>query len=273
MKKLLLILLLPLLFTTHSRGALLSRETVVVIPSATLSEMLLMDAVKKSWRATPYRFCNLEEFQKLSKDDSYYFLMIAPGNARGGLESSFEYITLLKGGSKLAKGLSTDVAVITYPLQPLNDPSGVYHHLIPFYLEAIQEYLVKERPEIVLPIDAQMLFFNRMDRGAKKEIVFPLEYLNYQIYREEFQALFNNKVEVISAEEVEELLSDNKRERVVPLLIAPQNYKSGSIYYKMVLNSSSYDLLYFRRGKVKRGEKPGFSKEDIRAISTPFSFN
>ncbi|MFA5713429.1 MAG: hypothetical protein WC960_04555 [Bacteroidales bacterium] len=273
MTKNLFFLLLSLLVTTYGKGAVSPKETVVVIPSATLTEMLLADAVKKGWRFTPYRFCDLQEYKRLAKEENYYFLMIAKGNSSGGLESSFEYLTLLKGGDKLAKGLSSESAIITYPLQPFNDPSGLYHHLIPFYLEAIQNYLAQERVEIPLPIDAQMRFFNRMDRGSGKKLLFAMEYLNYKISLQDFTAQFRNKVTVISPQEVEEALTNSKEEWLIPILIAPQPYKSGNTYYKMVLNSKNYDLLYFRRGRVKKGEPPGFSKEDIRAISTPFSFD
>ncbi len=249
-----------------------AKITKVVIPSNTLPDMVLRDAVNKGWRISPFEFCTVEEYERLKGDTSYFFLMRVDGRYKKDLEPKIEYLTLLQGGPEVKRGTYNNKNIITLPIQEAEDVSGVNLHLLPIYIDVIQNHIYKIQKDVTLAFKGNSFYADRVTEVKDKKLLVAAEFLSFTPAETEIQDLFKGKAQLVSQEDVEDAVMSNKENTVVTILIKPRGNSRGSYCYKMLIGTDSHELLFFRRHKISLLLPAGFTKEDIRKISVPFQF-
>lgn len=249
-----------------------AKITKVVIPSNTLPDMVLRDAVNKGWRISPFEFCTVEEYERLKGDTSYFFLMRVDGRYKKDLEPKIEYLTLLQGGPEVKRGTYNNKNIITLPIQEAEDVSGVNLHLLPIYIDVIQNHIYKIQKDVTLAFKGNSFYADRVTEVKDKKLLVAAEFLSFTPAETEIQDLFKGKAQLVSQEDVEDAVMANKENTVVTILIKPRGNSRGSYCYKMLIGTDSHELLFFRRHKISLLLPAGFTKEDIRKISVPFQF-
>ena len=283
MRRIILLVLLLLVFTGVSAQGVIretrnafntfgSKITKVVIPSNSLPDLMLRDAVSRGWRISPFEFCTMEEYQALQNDTNYFFLLRVDGRYKRDLEPKIEYLTLVKGGPEVRRGLYSSHNIITLPFQESEDMSGVNLHLIPILIDVIQNHIYKVQQDVLVAFKGTSVYSDRVSQVTDKRLLFPKEYLNFEISDSEFSELFAGKVKIVSADDVEEAIINNTPNTVVPVLIRPRGDSDRSFCYKMLIGTDTHELLFFRRHRVSSRMPVGFNREDIRKISIPFQF-
>lgn len=249
-----------------------AKITKVVIPSNTLPDMVLRDAVNKGWRISPFEFCTVEEYERLKGDTSYFFLMRVDGRYKKDLEPKIEYLTLLQGGPEVKRGTYNNKNIITLPIQEAEDVSGANLHLLPIYIDVIQNHIYKIQKDVTLAFKGNSFYADRVTEVKDKKLLVAAEFLSFTPAETEIQDLFKGKAQLVSQEDVEDAVMANKENTVVTILIKPRGNSRGSYCYKMLIGTDSHELLFFRRHKISLLLPAGFTKEDIRKISVPFQF-
>ncbi len=249
-----------------------AKITKVVIPSNTLPDMVLRDAVNKGWRISPFEFCTVEEYERLKGDTSYFFLMRVDGRYKKDLEPKIEYLTLLQGGPEVKRGTYNNKNIITLPIQEAEDVSGANLHLLPIYIDVIQNHIYKIQKDVTLAFKGNSFYADRVTEVKDKKLLVAAEFLSFTPAETEIQDLFKGKAQLVSQEDVEDAVMANKENTVVTILIKPRGNSRGSYCYKMLIGTDSHDLLFFRRHKISLLLPAGFTREDIRKISVPFQF-
>lgn len=254
-------------FNTYS-----SKTTMVVLPSSSLADLMLRDAVNSGWRISPFEFCSQEEYEKLKTNSDLFFLMRVDGIFRSELEPKIEYLTLVKGGRELKKGLFSTQNIITLPLQQLGDNSAANLHLLPFYIDFIQSYIYRVQLDASIALKGSASYASNISEIRERELIFPTEYLNFDTDESYIKSLFNDKITIVSADDAEDAIVDGAKNKVVPVIIKPRGEDKGSYCYKLLIGSDNHQLYFFRRHKVSDRSPVGFTKEDLRKISIPFQF-
>lgn len=249
-----------------------AKITKVVIPSTSLADLMLRDAVNKGWRISPFEFCTMDEYNKIKEDTSYFFLLRVDGRFRRELEPKVEYLTLIKGGPEVKQGLYSSRDIITLPLQEIDDNSGMNLYLLPMYVDLIQNHIYRVQKDISLAFKGNAIYSNKVGEIKGKNFLFSVDLLNYKIPETHFAALFNGGIKLVTTEEIEDAIIENRANTVVPVIIKPKGGSSGSFCYKLLIGTDSHELLFFRRHKISKRVPLGFTKEDIRKISVPFQF-
>ena len=249
-----------------------TKTTKVVIPSTTLADLTLRDAVSRLWRISPYEFCSFEEYEKIRQDTSFFFLLRVDGMYKKELEPKIEYLTLVKGGPEQKNGLYSSHNIINLPLQQSDDLSGENLSLIPAYVSIIQDHIYGIQQDITLAFKGTQSYSDKIPEAKGRKILFAKEQIGYNLSEEELKTLFKGSASYVSLDEIDDALSKNTPESVVAVVIKPKGETKGSFCYKMVISADNYKLLFFRRHKIGKSTPAGFTKEDIRKISVPFLF-
>lgn len=255
--------------TFSSFGA---KTTKVVIPSSSLANLMLRDAVNKGWRISPFEFCTMEEYNKIKGDTNYFFLLRVDGQFRNELEPKIEYLTLIKGGAEVKKGLYSSRNILTLPLQEVDDNSGANLFLLPIYIDVIQNHIYRVQKDIYLAFKGNAIYSSRVSEIKAKELLFSTDLLNYKISESEFLELFKGNIKLVTTEEIENAILENRPNTIIPVIIKPRGSAGGSFCYKLLIEADSHELVFFRRHKISNRAPLGFTKEDIRKISVPFQF-
>lgn len=249
-----------------------AKITKVVIPSTSLADLMLRDAVNKGWRISPFEFCTMEEYNKIKEDTNYFFLLRVDGRFRNELEPKVEYLTLVKGGPEIKKGIYSSHNIITLPLQEIDDNSGTNLYLLPMYIDLIQNHIYKVQKDISLAFKGNAIYSNKVSDIKGMELLFSMDQLNYKLPNSDFVELFNGNVKLVTEQEIEDAIINSSPNTVVSLLIEPKGGSRGSYCYKLLIGTESHELYFFRRHKISKRVPLGFTKEDIRKISVPFQF-
>lgn len=249
-----------------------AKITKVVIPSTSLADLMLRDAVNKGWRISPFEFCTMEEYNKIKEDTNYFFLLRVDGRFRNELEPKVEYLTLVKGGPEIKKGIYSSHNIITLPLQEIDDNSGTNLYLLPMYIDLIQNHIYKVQKDISLAFKGNAIYSNKVSDIKGMGLLFSMDHLNYKLPNSDFVELFNGNVKLVTEQEIEDAIINSSPNTVVSLLIEPKGGSRGSYCYKLLIGTESHELYFFRRHKISKRVPLGFTKEDIRKISVPFQF-
>ncbi|MDD3300886.1 MAG: hypothetical protein PHV91_08715, partial [Bacteroidales bacterium] len=156
--------------------------------------------------------------------------------------------------------------------QEADDASGVNLHLLPVYIDVIQNHIYEVQEDISIAFKGNSIFSDRVSQLKGKKLLFPMEYLNYDVSKDEFLTLFQNKVSIVSREQAEGAFVNSDVATVVPVVINPKGGSRGSYCYKLLIETDSHELLFFRRHRISARMPAGFTREDIRKISMPFQF-
>ncbi len=258
--------------TRKNFAAFGTKTTKVVIPSTTLADLTLRDAVSRLWRISPYEFCSFTEYEKIKNDTSYYFLLRVDGMYKKELEPKIEYLTLIKGGPEQKSGLFNSHNIINLPLQSSDDLTGENLSVIPAYVSIIQDHIYAIQQDVALAFKGTQSYSDKISEAKGKRILFVKEQIGYNLSEEELKALFKDSASFVSTDEIDDALSGNSPDTVVAIVVKPKGETRGSFCYKIVISSDNYKLLFFRRHKIGKSTPAGFTKEDIRKISVPFLF-
>ena len=246
--------------------------TKVVIPSTTLPDMSLRDAVEKGWKISPYEFCTMEEYEEIKMDNNYFFLMRVDGKYRREMEPGLEYITLIRGGAEIRSGMYSSHDIITLPLQPINDWSGTYLNLLPAYIEIFQNHIYRVQKDITLAFKGDVIYSDRVGESVGKMLMFSLDVLGFDTDDEEMELLFRGHINMVSSEDIEEAIVNNRADCVVPVTIAPDTPGNSSYSYKILIDTGSHELLFYRRHRITNRLPSGFTREDMKRIAVPYQF-
>lgn len=247
-----------------------AKVTKVVIPSNSLTDLSLRDAVKKGWKISPYEFCSAQEYEKIKEDTSFFFLLRTDGIFGNEYEPRLEYLTLIKGGPEFRRGLFTSAEIISLPFQARDDESGQILPFIPAYLDIMQNYIYKVQKDVLLAFAGSSSYSENLEGIKGRSILFNKNDIGFPTKEDEIKWIFRSRADTVDTGEIEKALYESTPNLVVSLVVAPTGGPRGGYCYKLLIGTENHELFFFRRHKISSRLPAGFSREDIRKISIPY---
>ena len=99
------------------------------------------------------------------------------------------------------------------------------------------------------------------------EIVFAEEDLSSEITKELRDLYFDSDMTVTDVDSADDCILENKPNTLVSYVVAPSDGRIGSYCYKMLIDSQTHKLYYFRKHKITNKAGAGFLPEDITKIT------
>lgn len=248
------------------------KTLMVVLENNSLIDITLKNAVEKEWELSKYEFCNLEEFDKIKGDSSYYFLIRVKGIFKKEREPAIEFLSLLKGGPEGVKGVDAMYDVLSLPFQPVDDGDGYILPYIDAYIKVIQAHVLRVQRHKIAASMGIGWYSNRLSEIKNKKVLLNENDLSDLLNKEEVNNMLNGHGNVVDEDAVYEALDNEARETLVSVCIAPRVEQQGSYCYKMLLSTDGHELFYYRKQKVNANNPKGFLPDDVKKIAIPFSF-
>lgn len=242
---------------------------VVLAGDNSMADLLLKDAIEKGWNISPFEFCDYEEFDRIKCDTNYYFLLRINMEAKVEGGTGMEFVTFVKGSEKASEGIEEMPELISLPMFDANDKSGRVFSYMPAYVNIIQNYIQKIVDGKIYPALRLTIITNPIESATDRTVLFAEEDIAFP-YTEEDIARFGGGAKVVSLDDIDEALDNGEQGILVSLVVAPADPVKGSSCYKMLISSDTYELFYYRRHKISKANGVGFTREDLRRLSTPF---
>ena len=242
--------------------------TKVVLTGNMFYDSTLEHEIIARWKASPYEFCTLEEFDQLKESDEYYFLLTVKGQFKKENEPGLQFLTLVKGGEKAAKGISSMLEVVSFPIAPAEDSSGREIEFFPAFIDIIQEYSLISMEKDTYGYTGLSNFSQNLFKTKDMTIVFSEDDLSSEITEDIIGEYFDTDMIITTEAGADKFMSDTEDAAVVSYVVAPTDAKAGSYCYKMLFDNQSHTLYYFKKHKIGKDLGSGFLTEDIKKISS-----
>jgi hypothetical protein len=244
-----------------------NKVTKVVMPGNAFYDGAFQEVISSRWRVSPFEFCSLNEFDKLKGSDQYYFMMLTQGQFKNENEPVLQFITLIKGGADAAKGIDSMLEVVTVPFAAADFPSGRELIYLPALIDIIQNYTMSSIEKDFSNLGGLSAYATNLTKANKMEIVFAEDDLSDEITEADKAAMAEKNISITDSEEVDALADGKGSNTLVSYTVAPEEPVAGSFCYKMLIDTNTHELYYFRKHKISKKLSKGFLSEDIKRIT------
>lgn len=249
-------------------GDFTEKITKVVLTGNSFLDSSLKSDVANKWRVSPYEFCTLEEFEKLKYYDDYYFLLTVSGKFKKEDGPGIDLLTLVKGGNGASGGINGLLEVVSIPICPTEDPSGREFVFLPVLLDIIQSYTLESMEKDISGYTGLSNYSMNLHKAAGMEIIFSENDLSNEITREFRDLNFDSDMVITDEDTADGYVFELEPNTLVSYTVSPTTPQPGSYCYKMLINTETNELYYYRRHKISKKFGPGFLAEDIKRINS-----
>lgn len=243
------------------------KVTKVVLNGNTFYDSALKDEVAARWRISPYEFCTLEEFEQIKGSDQYYFLMTTQGQFRKETAPGLQFLTLVKGGKGADKSIDNMLEVVSIPFASAEFPSGRELIFLPALLDIMQTHTLASMEKDINAYGGLGNTAATLAKSGDMTIVFSEDDLSRTVTEEVIERKFDEDMIITDEDSADQYMLDNAAGTLVSYVVAPSESVHGSYSYKMLIDSQTHTLYYFRKQRINRSFNTGFTPEDLERIT------
>ena len=243
--------------------------TKVVLTGNPFHDGCLKSDVAAKWKASPFEFCTMQEYEMLKSNDSYYFLLTTKGQFKKESEPGLTFLTLVKGGKNADEGIDQMLEIVSFPFASADSPSGREYVFLQAFLDIIQNYALDSMERDIDAYTGLPNYSMNISKSGEMTLVFSQTDLSGDVTQDVKNACFDENVLVLEEEEADEYLSPDRSNTLVSYVAVPAEAKPGSYCYKMLIEPQTNTLYYFRKHKISKKFGSGFLAEDIKRITVP----
>ena len=241
-----------------------NKITKVVMSGNDVLDSVLRQAVVDLWTASPFEFCPMTEYETLKKSDTYYFLLVTAGQAKGEDAPMVRFLTLEKGGADKGDNVALRTEVISLPLAPAQDGSGRELTFLPALVKGAQDFALHAMASEKVAYSGMNWFNGNFDRKiGTKRIYVAREDISASVTDKDKAKYMDEDMILCDEDEADKVYTDKTDNTLVSYTVS-----AGTWSYKMLLGADTDTIFYIRRHKVNAKNAPGFLAEDLRRISS-----
>ena len=271
-----LITLLALLFvsaTLLAQGKVTTRKhlfadfsdkiTKVVMSGNEVLDGALRQEVVDLWTLSPFEFCSMAEYESLKKSDTYYFLLVTAGRAKGEEEPMVRFLTLEKGGAEKGDNIALRTEVISLPLCPVEGGSGRELVFLPALVKGVQDFTAEAMESEKTAYTGMAWFNGNFDRkGGIKRIYLAKEDISESVAQKDLDKYLDEDILLCDEDEADKAYTDKTYNALVSYTVS-----AGTWSYKLLLEAETDTVYYLRKHKVNARNAAGFLADDLKRIS------
>ena len=237
--------------------------TKVVMSGNDVLDGALRQAVVDLWTASPFEFCPMTEYETLKKSDTYYFLVVTAGQAKGEEAPMVRFLTLEKGGADKGDNIPLRKEVISLPLAPVNGGSGREVTFLPALVKGAQDFALHAMESEKVAYSGMNWFNGNFDRkGGIKRIYLAKEDISESVSTKEREKYMDEDIILCDEDEADKAYTDKTYNTLVSYTVS-----AGTWSYKMLVEADTDTVYYIRKHKVTAKNAPGFLTDDLKRIS------
>ena len=249
-------------------GDFTQKITKVVLTGNIFYDSTLENEIIARWKVSPYEFCSMEEFEELKGNEEYYFLITIKGQFKKESEPGLQFLTLVKGGAKAEKGISSMLEIVSLPVASAEDPSGRELEYLPAFLDIIQTYTLESMERDIQGYGGLSNYSLNLLETRDMTLIFSEDDLSSEITEDIIDECFDADMSITTEAGADNYMSDPNADVVVSYVVAPTDAKAGSYCYKMLIGNQSHKVYYFRKHRIGKNLGVGYLAEDIKRIAS-----
>ena len=243
------------------------KTTKVVLTGNILFDAVLKEEIAARWRIAPYEFCTLQEFHKLKGKENHYFLIPTKGQFKTENEPGLQFLTLVKGGKAAEGGIDGMLEIVSLPIASAEDPSGRELTFLPAFITILQQYTQDSMEHDLNAYIGLSNYSKSLASTRDMTIMIAEEDLDPLMKQEAKDMYLTSGVKSTDTDTADRMLTTAAPNTVVSYVAAPTDARNGSYCYKMLIDTQTYRLHYFKKHKINTKYGAGFADYDLRSIA------
>ena len=237
--------------------------TKVVMSGNDIIDGVLRQEVVDLWTISPFEFCSPAEYESLKKSDTYYFLLVTAGQAKGEEAPMVRFLTLEKGGAESGDNVALRTEVISLPMCPAEGGSGRELVFLPALVKGVQDFAAQAMESEKTAYSGMNWFNGNFDRkGGIKRIYLAREDISESVTEKDKAKYLDEDMILCDEDEADKAYTDKTYNALVSYTVS-----AGTWSYKMLVDAGTDTLFYIRKHKVNAKNAAGFLAEDLKRIS------
>ena len=243
------------------------KTTKVVLTGNALYDAVLKEEIATRWRIAPYEFCTLQEFNELKGKNNYYFLVTTKGQFKTESEPGLQFLTLVKGGEEAENGINEMLEIVSLPIASAENPSGRELTFLPAFITILQQYTLDSIDNDFNGYIGLANYTKDLALSKTMTLLFAQEDLDPKMTQEAKNLYLVNGAEAIELDGVDTAFTSHATNTAVSYVAAPADPKVGSYCYKMLIDTETFKLYFFRKHRINTKYGAGFADFDLRSIA------
>jgi len=244
-----------------------TKNLKVILSGNPMLDLSLTASVKDRWHISPYEFSDSLGFESLKTNPNFYFLVPVQGKAKSESAPGIEFLTVVKGGPEASKSIGDMLELVSIPVRSIVEPTGREPVFFPAMLDIIQN-------QILASMESNLDGYTGLNKASlnvgkcrTKNLVFSSNDIAQQAGREGKSVLKAAGIEVLDEDDADALMADGAPNTVVSYTIYPTESARGGMCYKLLIDCSTHELLYYKKHKMSKKKGTGFLMDDINRIA------
>lgn len=228
----------------------------------------LKEAAKQNWDITEYEFLDYSKFESLRKKPQYSFLVEnIVVFEKDKTKARYRFLSLMLGEKTLLMEDMPTVAAV--PLSYREVDEEYYSYKLGVIIRFIQNHarLMRENPEMIS--DNIFDYYNKnMEDIKNKTLYLVKDELAEEVNTvEEISEYYPYKVKIVTREEVEKAIEEEREDVVFLHKVGPQGTRHHARCYKILMGAKDARFYYFDYHFVVKDKRPdGFLKRDFKKL-------
>ncbi len=242
------------------------KVTKVVLNGNDFFDITFQEEISAGWRISPYEFCTLEEFEELKGNENYYFLMTTYGQFRKETAPGLQFLTLVKGGKGADKGIGNMLEIVSLPFASAEYPSGRELVFLPAFLDIIQNHTLASMENDINGYGGLASNNISLGKADDLDIILSEDDLSGEVTQEQLDKMEEKGIILTDEDDADQYMTDSVPGTLVSYVAIPSEPVAGSFCYKMLIDTQTHKLYYFKRHRIGKKAGEGFLPEDIDRI-------
>lgn len=240
-------------------------KTLVVLdenPFSIINEVM-KDEMKRFWKATPYEFITMKEFDEKKKDEKYSFIVFAEIE-QTNLDNQYNFLNFALGSKTDDFNEMPDLGSV--PLSYTSADEDNYLYKVGAFLMFMQNY-TKFRSNIAHMRLQRLL--NVKDRNLhSKEIWFLEEELEESVNTiEKIKEVYPHGVRIATREEIRQAIHEQNPNVAFLHKIGPEETRKSGRVWKFIVSASDGLVLFSNNHDLSKEEPDAFLRNDFKEMA------
>lgn len=246
-------------------------KTCVVLEDDPFSvfNQYIKEAVQAFWKITPYEFIEVKDFNVRRRDPQYSFIVLTQTNfEKDKANGLFNFLNLLQGQKVGSIGEMPEICAI--PLSFAGEEDLDYGYKLGAILSFMQKHAEMIQADPSLTGRKYLKYYNKfIPDVAGKTILVKQEDLSPQISAiEDIKAIYNNKIEIVSEEEIVKAIETKAPATVILHKVGPVGEDTGSGYcFKMLIGTDDANMYYYNQHVINKTNPNGLLAADLKRLA------
>jgi hypothetical protein len=245
-----------------------SKTCVVLEDGNTVYNTYIRQAMKETWKITPYEFINTGEFEARRSDTSLSFILLTEtGYEKDKSKTFYNFINLLQGKDVGQLGKMPEICAV--PLSASGDDDMEYGYKLGVILAFMQKHAEFIYDDPSLTGRRYLRYYNKNNSQIKtRKILVTEDDLSPAVSSvDKIKDLYKHSLEIVTEDAIVKAIQDKEPNTLILHKVGPAAGSGSGYCFKMLIGTDDSDMFYYHQHNIDKTNPNGLLPADLKRFA------